>query len=735
MNYAVAPSKLVASDDDIPLVPGDGIELDGKYWVVVSKTHDPAGFVMSEPDVPGVAHPMSCRDIKEWHKKGRLFFVLRGEVSLPPGKKHDLRRALRAFTSMERTEMFRRLRYCQAIDAQGSEFPRNKSNLQPLCDAVASERHDDGPHDWTTVNEWWKNWKRAGHDVRVLCPGVRRRGNRDSKMPAYMQKAIETGVASWHRRESPHMTTHYSEVVSECVKHHGGHDAVAAILERDPTASLWPSYKTFTTACAKADRTNKLLRREGPNNARYEMYPVGEGPDVRLPLQRVEVDFKYLRILIVDDATGFPLGTPYLMAGIDCLTGVVAGYDIGFDPPSYVSAARCLKHIISFKDLSGAPTREDGQPSIRNGYPVNGVPHQFILDNDSAFHSESFERSANALGCHIDFLPPGEPWKKGKIERFWLTFQTLFADMFPGKVLRIGKTQGVDYDPSKDAIVTLSKFRQFIDKGIVDVHHIGIEPGTDKRRIDLWTEAAALHPPRPIRDHQSLLELVGAYDRRKAERRGIAIFGLRYNSPELALYRSGFKEDPYVEVRYDPQDISIVWIIDPSQGISFAVPCTRPDYVKGLGLHQHRVIRRRATEAGGKGRLHMKQLLLAKAELFELGKEMLKSKKTRRTRARIAHFLGIGSELINEARKHREDETAAEFIELDDDVEDPEDDARRREEQKDRDRNGPPAPSSKSVAAPEDPRGTPADEQSEASMTDGERRRRAPSNMKVSYDE
>ncbi len=730
MNYAASPSKLVAGDDDVPLVPGDGLELDGKFWLVEGKTTDPAGFIVVDPNVPGVGHPMRSCDIKDWHRRGRLYFVLSGEASLPAGKQHDLRRALRAFTSEERTEMFRRLRYCQAIDAQGPGFVRNKASLQPICNAVASERNDDGAHDWTTVNEWWKNWQRAGHDVRVLCPGTRRRGNRDQKMPDYMQKAIEVGLRSWQRREQPYMTTHYAEVVSECVKYHGGQEVVNAILEKDQDAYLWPSYKTFTAACAKVDRTTRLLRREGPNSARYEMYPVGPGPDVRLPLQRVEVDFKYLRILLVDDETSFPLGTPYLMAGIDCLTGVVAGYDIGFDPPSYVSAARCLKHIISFKDLSGLPTKEDGRSILRNGYPVNGVPHQLILDNDAVFHSESFERSANALGCHIDFVPPGEPWKKGKIERFWGTFQSVFADMFPGKVLRVGQKQGVDYDPSKDAIITLSRFQQFIAKAIVDVHHIGIEPGEDKRRIDLWTEAVALHPPRPIRDHQSLLELVGAFDTRKAERRGIAIFGMRYNSPELALYRSGFEDDPYVEIRYDPQDIAVVWVVDTDKGISFAVPCTRQDYARGLSLHQHRVIRRRATEAGGKGRLHMKQILLAKAELFELGREMLRGKKTRRTRARIAHFLGIGSDLINEASKHREDGTASGPIDLDDEIEDPEDDARRREEKRESDRSGAPAPSSRTAMKLKQPKSEPSSPTSNAKP-----RRRGPSNLKVSYDE
>jgi hypothetical protein len=187
------------------------------------------------------------------------------------------------------------------------------------------------------------------------------------------------------------------------------------------------------------------------------------------------------------------------------------------------------------------------------------------------------------------------------------------------------------------------------------VHHIGIEPGTEQRRIDLWTDAVSRNPPRPVRDHGSLLELVGAYKVRRAERRGIRIFGLRYNSGDLATWRQGFTKDPMVEVRYDPQVIGELYVIDTESGESFKVACTRKDYAPGLSEHQHRVIQRRAKEVAGLGRLRMAELLLAKAELFELGMAMLGGKRSRRTNARLAHFLGIGRELLDEASTRHQD--------------------------------------------------------------------------------
>ena len=54
---------------------------------------------------------------------------------------------------------------------------------------------------------------------------------------------------------------------------------------------------------------------------------------------------------------------------------------------------------------------------------------------------------------------------------------------------------------------------------------------------------------------------------------------------------AGFEKDPRVEVRYDPQELGWVTLIDHRKGFTLRVPCTRPDYANGLTLHQHRVIR------------------------------------------------------------------------------------------------------------------------------------------------
>ncbi|KKB08799.1 Mu transposase C-terminal domain-containing protein [Devosia chinhatensis] len=652
MNYmGNQPSQREEDDNDVYLRTGDAIELHGKRLICEGGSRKPVGFIFSDPDAPDALHKISSADIKAWWQAEKLFFVSRDEFGLPIGIQQSLRRSLRAFNASERREMLRRLRYCKAIDDLGPEFSRSQARLQPVCDSVAAAHSDTGSHSWSTVYRWWKDWARAGRDIRALNPSSRRKGNRTDRLAEYMKTAIEKGKTRWLQLDRPTKATAYKVAVAHCVKYLGGRDAVEALLEEDPEAQLWPTYRTFCTACSNVNRAERLLRRHGKAVTRQEMYPVGTGPEPTFPFERVEADFKYLRLMVVDDKTGLPLGTPYLMAAIDCYSGVIAGFDIGFDPPSYVAAARCLKHVIEMKDLDWVPDDEDGRRVVRNDYPVNGVPFQFFIDNDAAFHARSFEESAKALGCNVDYIPPGEPWKKGKIERFWGTVQTSFLDMFPGKVLRMGDNVR-DYDPEKDAALTLSAMKLIVTKAIVDIHHQDFEPHTDQLRINLWREGVAIRPPRLVRQHSSLIELVGAYEERLAERRGIALFGLRYNSPELALYRSGFDKDPRVVIRYDPQDIGHVWIVDDDRGISFSVPCTRFDYAEGLSKHQHYVIRRHASRnvPGGR-RLHFKHLLLAKVELFELGEKLIGSRKNKRANLAVARYLGKGKNIIEDLRK------------------------------------------------------------------------------------
>ncbi|WP_442754275.1 Mu transposase C-terminal domain-containing protein [Methylocystis sp. JAN1] len=655
-DLAVAPHA--ARDDDVFLRPNvDSIDLMGKRMLCVGRVANPKGYAFREPGID-INHVLENSQIKQFFQSGRLAFVAAPEDALPPLARLALSQPLSSFTPEQTEEIERRLRYVEALHALGPNFSRSAATLQPVCDRLAIETNDHKPHGWFSAYRWWRLWDLAGRDPRALKKHDDKKGNRKTRLEDFQEAAIEEAIReTWLTRGRPSMATAQAHANKVIMDELGGHDAVLELIREGKPSVV--SNRAVSRRCRKLGREVRLYNRRGAEATRNEMSPVGAGVQVRLPFERVECDFKYVRLFLVDDKTGLPLGTPYLMAAFDCFSGVLAGFDLSFDPPGRASTARCLKQTIGFKDLSHLPRDEDGEPIVRNSWPVNGVPIWFFLDNDIAFHSTHFFAAAKSLGCNVDFIPPGEAWKKGHIERFWQTCQQVFFDMFPGKVLRFYDKPGRDYDPANDAVLTLSEVRNFLNKAIVDHHNQGIDEESGLKRIDLWLQGVAAHTPKQPRQHDDLMELVGCYASRKAERRGIRIFGLRYNSRDLAHFRAGFLKDPRVEVRYDPDDLGKVWVIDSRNGRALAVPCTRPDYANGLSLHQHRVIRARAASRYPGGRpILMKELLAARAELLALGQKMIGETKGRRMRQRLAHFLGTDQSIL-EAYGYRKDDPQA----------------------------------------------------------------------------
>jgi len=73
---------------------------------------------------------------------------------------------------------------------------------------------------------------------------------------------------------------------------------------------------------------------------------------------------------------------------------------------------------------------------------------------------------------------------------------------------------------------------------------------------------------------------------------GVEFEGLYYNSPELHELRCRKGSELPVEIRVDESDLGRIFVLSPGERDVFTVPALRSDYAIGIGLFQHRVIRR-----------------------------------------------------------------------------------------------------------------------------------------------
>jgi putative transposase len=89
---------------------------------------------------------------------------------------------------------------------------------------------------------------------------------------------------------------------------------------------------------------------------------------------------------------------------------------------------------------------------------------------------------------------------------------------------------------------------------------------------------------------------VGSITTRKVTRRGVEFEDLLYNSSELARLRSSVQSTQKATVKYDPTDLSRIYVLDPTTHQFLEVPALSLEYTKGLTLWQHQVVKQLARQ-------------------------------------------------------------------------------------------------------------------------------------------
>jgi putative transposase len=241
-----------------------------------------------------------------------------------------------------------------------------------------------------------------------------------------------------------------------------------------------------------------------------------------------QADHAQLRIKLVreDGSTA----RPWLTAVIDDYSRAIAGYYLGFDPPSVLRTSLALRQGIWRK----------GDPR----WPVCGIPAILYTDNGADFTSRHMEQVAADLKIQLIFSTPGHPRGRGRIERFFRTVNDMFLctqDGYLGKVRR---------KPSLTLEQLDARFRLFL----LGEYHTHSTSDHGYVPITRW-EGDGFLPRMPDSLEQLDLLLVHEIRERKVRPDGIHFHRLRYLSSTLAAYVG-----ESITIRYDPRDMGEVRI-------------------------------------------------------------------------------------------------------------------------------------------------------------------------------
>jgi putative transposase len=530
------------------------------------------------------------------------------------------------------------------------------ASLTPVIQQVAQIIEDKHPPSYITLYRWLKEYRHSGGNIRSLIPRHQDKGNFKPKITPEVYQLIKEVINEVYLTpERPNIASIYDVIICRILAENN-------LRKSHRQAALKiPHRSTIYRQIQQLERFEKTAGRYGKRTASLMYEPVKEGPRPTRPLERVEIDHTLLPFLVVDTETRMPIGTPSLTSAVDKYSGVIVGYYLSFEPFSSLSVMQCLLHAIYPKDYVASKF-----PSVKNDWNVYGIMEVLIVDNGKEFYSKHFQDACQQLGITIQYTPPYMPWYKSSIERTFSSYNTQLLRGQPGALFQEFTTQ-YDYDPQKNAVVSLEALQEMIHIFIVDIHNQSSHSHFCIPRAEVWAKGIIEYPPTLPLNLQDLRVLVGAIEKRVITRKGVELYGLYYNSSELARLRSnyerednrrrgGLREREKATIKYDPTNLSAIYVFDPDSHQFIVVPALNQEYTQGLTLWQHKVIKNLAAIESKK--VDIVALALAKQKIQEIVEREWQKSSKGKTRKSMARWLGIGrddlkvDELVLDSESH-----------------------------------------------------------------------------------
>lgn len=435
------------------------------------------------------------------------------------------------------------------------------------------------PH-FTTVANWIRAYRDSGDDIRALADKHHCKGNDDVRYEEVVEDLADDLIETMYLvLERPS--------IAELLATLRGRVAKQNQLRLPSEQLKMPTYAYLKRKIAQLPPYDVCVARYGKRIADIRFRAAGKGAAAEGPLARASMDHCRLDVIVVDDASGLPLGRPWLTLILDEHSRYVLGYYIGFEEPSNVSVARALRNALM-------PKTEllKRYPNVINVWDAWGVMETLVVDNGMEFHGGAIENGIDVFGIILQFCPRRKPWYKGKIERLFRTIASGLLASIPGRTFSNILEKG-DYDPLKHAVIGLETLREVVLTWIVDVYHQKNHRGIGGRTpAQVWDETIQL-TDRWLPSSSTVLD--SAFSRsetRQLTHKGIELDGLLYNSNDLRLLREQHGESMTVEVRVMDDDLGYLFVVAPDGRTLIKVPALDMDYAKGMTRWQHRICRR-----------------------------------------------------------------------------------------------------------------------------------------------
>ncbi|MEG1451968.1 integrase catalytic domain-containing protein [Brevundimonas sp.] len=357
-----------------------------------------------------------------------------------------------------------------------------------------------------------------------------------------------------------------------------------------------PSMERFRIHIRSLECYETILTKYGKKEADKRLKANGPGLHAHRPLALGALDHTLADYHVVVDFNGWKyLGRPWLTIIIDVYTRCVVGWVLTFEPPSLYSATECIKR-------SNRPKLRmlDRFPDCPELQDIYGKFNEIIVDNGWEFTGSSFESAMIDMGTSIRWAPIRSPTYKAIVERFFGTLNTRLHRKLPGGTLPIEQMRAWGIDPQQDAVLTLEQAEDLMISAI-GVYHQEIHSSLAEAPIKRWSRAVREQGGiQVIGDDRQLDRMLGASKEATLTTSGVKLFNLQFHDPAITgpILEDLARSEPLrrrakgsatvpVKIKYNPADLGQISFWHAKIGQFVELPCTEPEYAKGLSKWQH----------------------------------------------------------------------------------------------------------------------------------------------------
>jgi len=313
---------------------------------------------------------------------------------------------------------------------------------------------------------------------------------------------------------------------------------------------------------------NRLTLQGRKEQVRNQFRPkVGHLPGNDFPLAIIQVDHTPCQICFVDEIDRLPIGDAWLTIVIDTYSRMILGYNVTFDAPSALSTGLALAQAFLPKEKILLDL------GIQGEWPCWGFPDIVHVDNAAELNGRMMHGARRRYRFNLRNRPVGSPNFGGHVESAFRTFMFEIKSV-PGTKFS-NPTERAEYDSEGKAILTLAEFDKYFAEFIVNDYHLTEHSGDGMNRmspLQRWYKGIFTGdkmppiglPERPI-DPLALRLTLMPFEMRTIRNGIVEILGERYHSGSLTLIGDKIDltkslADRKFEVRYDPRNISRVWV-------------------------------------------------------------------------------------------------------------------------------------------------------------------------------